>query len=356
LNRVIPAIRLSPRAESFNVNQRVLLLQIDGKIPNLALMRIASHHRLRGDDVELRHAPTVRKVERGLFDDFAKVYASAIFERSRPVVKRLLQVRPDAIVGGSGWDEDAKLGDVGVDEDSPLDYTDYPRYTHSIGFTQRGCRLACSFCKVRRMEGKVRELASCWDIWRGEGHPKNLLLLDNDFFGAPNWRTRIDEMRSGGFRVSFNQGFNIRLIGDEEAAAIAGVPYYDDQFKVRRLYTAWDNRKDEALLFRNLDVLKSHGVKPDQIQIYMLVGYDHATKTARPELTPDDFYRQARLREFGARPYPMPFIRTPDLVAFQRWVVRRIDLMVPWDNFKAINCRPERIGHDDSMPLFKDAS
>lgn len=32
----------------------VLLLQLDGKLPNLALMRIAAHHRAQGDAVELR--------------------------------------------------------------------------------------------------------------------------------------------------------------------------------------------------------------------------------------------------------------------------------------------------------------
>lgn len=33
---------------------RVLLWHLDGKLPNLALMRLAAHHRERGDTVELR--------------------------------------------------------------------------------------------------------------------------------------------------------------------------------------------------------------------------------------------------------------------------------------------------------------
>lgn len=32
----------------------VLLLQLDGKIPNIALMRLAAHHRALGDVVVLR--------------------------------------------------------------------------------------------------------------------------------------------------------------------------------------------------------------------------------------------------------------------------------------------------------------
>jgi len=32
---------------------KALLFQLDGKIPNLAMMRIAAHHRALGDDVGL---------------------------------------------------------------------------------------------------------------------------------------------------------------------------------------------------------------------------------------------------------------------------------------------------------------
>jgi len=41
----------------------VLLLQLDGKIPNLALMRVAAHHRALGDAVTLRRVATVEAVE-----------------------------------------------------------------------------------------------------------------------------------------------------------------------------------------------------------------------------------------------------------------------------------------------------
>lgn len=83
---------------------KVLLLQLDGKIPNLALMRIAAHHRQRGDGVELRRAGNWSAVEHGLFDRHDQVYASLIFERTRPLAERLRTVHPTAIIGGTGWD------------------------------------------------------------------------------------------------------------------------------------------------------------------------------------------------------------------------------------------------------------
>lgn len=60
----------------------VLLVQLDGKLPSLALMRVAAHYRERADQIELRHGADFG----GLFDDgFDHVYASTIFERKVPV-------------------------------------------------------------------------------------------------------------------------------------------------------------------------------------------------------------------------------------------------------------------------------
>jgi hypothetical protein len=36
---------------------------------------------------------------------------------------------------------------------------------------------------------------------------------------------------------------------DEAAAALVSVDYRDDAMKVKRIYTAWDNRRDEDILF-----------------------------------------------------------------------------------------------------------
>jgi hypothetical protein len=323
-----------------------LLLQLDGSTPNLALMRIAAHLRSKGRTVELRQLRRKESVH-PTFDRYENVYASAIFERTRPLCRRLLEIYPNAIIGGSGWDEEITVADVGVPATTTPDYFDYPACPHSIGFTQRGCRLKCPFCKVPRMEGKVVKVATCWDIWRGDPWPRNLLLLDNDFFGQKDWRKEIEAIREGGFKVSFNQGFNVRLIDDEAAAAIASVDYRDNEFKDKRLYTAWDNRKDEKLLFTNLEALVRHGVKPDEILVYMLIGFWDG-----PQLTPDDFYRHAKLREFGCRPYPMPFVRNKELIGFQRWIVRRIDCNVPWEEFTRAKYRPEKVGVIDDDPLF----
>lgn len=312
----------------------VLICQIDGSIPNLALMRIAAHHRAQGDAIEIRHGAAF---ERDLFLQPDKVYASAIFLKSRPTVHRLLEEYPDAIVGGTGWDIERTVESIGITETS-LDYSLYPRFRQSIGFTQRGCRLRCSFCVVPKKEGAMRQEATIAEIWRGDPHPRELLLLDNDFFGQPRWRERIREIQDGGFKVSFNQGINARFLTDEAAEAIASVDYRADDMKVKRIYTAWDNRKDEERLFDGLNRLVKYGVKPDHIMVYMLCGY------WPDETHADRDHRRRTLREFGARPYPMPYVRTKELVGFQRWVIGAYDKRFSWEQWERAGYRPERLG------------
>ena len=98
-----------------------------------------------------------------------------------------------------------------------------------------------------------------------------------------------------------------------------------------------DNRKDEDRLFAGLEALKRHGVKPDHVMVYMLIGY-------WPGETQDDWlYRQERLRTFGARPYPMPFVRTIETVGFQRWCVGAYDKRVPWSRWVAARYQPRNL-------------
>lgn len=107
-----PRDELAPSRKARSMGMRVLLLQLDGKIPNLALMRVAAHHRELGDEVEHRRAGNASAIEPEIFGTRPdRVYASLIFERTRPLAERLLVVRPDAIVGGTGWNLSLRLED-----------------------------------------------------------------------------------------------------------------------------------------------------------------------------------------------------------------------------------------------------
>lgn len=346
-------------------------------------MRISSHHKALGDSVVLRHIGNIAALYPVELAEYDRIYGSLIFEWNRSVAQRLLEYRPDAIVGGSGWDEipntvDSGLVYIGARREAAKvsqvedygiltkekDYSLYPAFQDSIGFTQRGCRLKCGFCKVPVIEGDMRPDELISSIWRGGSHPKNLILWDNDTFGAKDWRQTFQAIIDGGYRVSFNQGINARLMNEENAEMMAATPCYADNFKVRRYYTAWDNRNDEEILFRGLKHLTKYGVKPDNIMVYMLIGYWPG------ETDSDRDYRRQKLRDFGVRPYPMPFkrpahqrgckceecCRRRELVGFQRWVIGAYDkpkkdgTRITWQEWKDADCRPEKLNITEFRP------
>lgn len=185
------------------------IYDVDSKIPNLALMKISAYHKARGDHVEL-YAPL-------FIDKYDKIYASKIFDFSDG--SGLLPERME--IGGTGYDLMKKLP-AEVDAMTP-DYSIY-NYPHNIGFTMRGCRLKCEFCVVPQKEGRAHSSNTINEIWT-QRSSRFVMLLDNDFFGNPEWSARIDEIRDHDLQVSFSQGLNIRNLKTEQAAALASVKF-----------------------------------------------------------------------------------------------------------------------------------
>jgi hypothetical protein len=339
---------------------RVLLFQVDGKFPNLALMRLARYHRDRSDSVFL-----TRSIGDTRFDKFDRVYSSSIFTFSEDRRKKFFEVHPDAIVGGDGykpiWSDLTVIGrnlgsnlrevitDVNPDEIVP-DYSDYPQFANSIGYSQRGCRLDCGFCRMKTREGEARKVNSIVSVWRGDPWPKHIVLLDNDFFGQKEWREQLQEAKRGSFKICFNQGINIRLVNEEQARELAGVFYCDDQFKTKRLYTAWDNLGDERIFKLGVETLKRSGIPPKDLMVYMLFGF------RKGETMEEVFYRFSECVALGCKPYPMVFDRSNrELVRFQRWVIGRFyeyresrgGPVVPWEIFRKGG--PRNFGYDSGQ-------
>ncbi|WP_265886694.1 radical SAM protein [Roseomonas mucosa] len=311
------------------------MTQIDGSLPNLALMKLSHWHKAQGHEVHF-----TRQSEPDLLEQpYDRVYGSAIFKFSAPKIARFLAAWPSAMLGGTGSANTFTVEDViGSDEYEHYDYSLYPDYEPSLGFTQRGCRLSCKFCFVPKKEGKVRSVNAIANIWRGPGHPKKLHLLDNDFFGQPEceWRARIEEVRSGGFKICLNQGINVRHITPPAAEALSSVQYRDDSFSERRIYTAWDNLKDEAVFFRGMDILEAAGIPAKHVRAYMLVGFD------KNETWDRIWHRFNRMVDRGIEPFPMVFDCRDkdaglyrDLKRFQRWVVTGLYRAVAFADYDA---------------------
>ena len=296
-------------------NERSVLLiglyDIDSKIPNLALMKISAFHKAQGDQVEF-YLPLAH-------DLYDKVYASKIFDFSDGSY-----LREDMSIGGTGFDLNKTLPHE-IDQIDP-DYKLY-EYEHNIGFAMRGCRFKCEFCVVPRKEGRARSESSISKIWT-QRKSNFLMLLDNDFFGNPNWSECVEEINKYRLRVNFSQGLNIRIISEKQARALASIDFRDKSNNMPRITFAWDNIQDEKSIMRGFKRVTDAGIKPYQIQFYVLIGFDSTQE--------EDLHRVMRIRELGADPYVMPFNKR-DLYQsrFARWVNHRaIFKSVPWNEYR----------------------
>ena len=179
----------------------IAIFDIDSKIPNLALMKISAYWKNKGEIVE-HYAPLNH-------NNYNKIYASTIFKY--PCINKSL-ITEDMIVGGSGKDLTTNL-ESQIESQIP-DYEIY-NYKNSIGFTMRGCRFNCKFCIVPQKEGRPKPFNTINEIWTNR-QSNFIILLDNDFFGNPQWKDRINEILDYELKVNFNQGLNIRIITENQ--------------------------------------------------------------------------------------------------------------------------------------------
>ena len=311
--------------------KKVRLTQLDGTLPNLALMKLSHYHKAKGDEVHFYKAAIKDMFE----PDYDIVYGSSIFTFSKDKRDRFLNSFPNAVVGGTGFNNQTTVEHlIGSPVYENYDYEIYPEFENSIGFSQRGCRLKCKFCVVGEKEGKNSHSNWIDEIWRGNPHPKNILLLDNDFFGQPDWEVKSKQIIEGKYKVCFSQGINIRLITDEVAETLPSIKYYAKDFKTRRLYTAWDNLGDEKIFLRGVDKLLKNDIPPSHITVYMLIGYK------KNETMDDIMYRLNILNDLGCFPYPMVYNNeNKELKKFQKWVIRRFYKFSDWNDFESKRTR-----------------
>lgn len=128
------------------IMSRILLIDADSTIPNLALMKISAYHKAIGDIVGFD------------VEDPDKVYCSIIFKKNRHMADglRFLYPNADIDIGGSGYDLKKTLPDC-IESMTP-DYTIYPDNKSYYGFTSRGCIRHCPFCIVHDKEGGFRRI------------------------------------------------------------------------------------------------------------------------------------------------------------------------------------------------------
>ncbi len=287
---------------------KIGLIDVDSKLPNIALMKISAYHKAKGDKVGW-HNP--------LFDKPDKAYASKIFTFTPDY-----EYWPECeiINGGSGYDLTIKLPNE-IDMANP-DYSIYPKCSYSIQIFSRGCIRNCPFCIVRQKEGYMHPVEPM------ELNPKgtHIEVLDNNFFANPEWRPAAELLLKWGQPVNFH-GVDIRILTEEHAHYLNKIKQH------KQIHIAWDNPKDDLMSY-----LKkiTTWIKPYKLMCYVLVGY-----WSTPE---EDLWRVEVLRDLKIAPFVMPFNKHDEYQrSFARWVNHKaIFKTVPWHKYN-----PGRIIQND---------
>lgn len=300
---------------------RVLLIDFDGKLPNLALMKLSTWHKQQGNEVYLNAC-----------DKPDKVYISTLFTWNSTKLEKLLQIYPDAEVGGTGWDikkvlpkevevckPDYELysvndifqrirGGIGRTENKITKAKEI--VNAGIGFTSRGCIRNCGFCFVPPKEGSFHQVAGIGDLLNPNSNV--LILLDNNITADPDCISKLNEIRDRNLIVDITQGIDVRLLTPEIAKALSEVKH------LRSIHYAWDLMGFEHQVMDGIKTLAQH-VKKWRHMCFILTGYNTTFE--------EDMYRFRRLAENKVDPYVMPYNKhypTKKHHHFARWVNGRI--------------------------------
>lgn len=264
---------------------KVRLVDVDSMIPNLALMKISSSHKSRGDLVGFG------------IPDPDRVYASVVFSKNRWKADGLRFMFPGAeiTIGGSGYDLTTLL--PGEIERLKPDYDLYPKMQYSLGFTTRGCIRACPFCIVPQKEGKFLRAQHIRE-WHDDRF-STVVCLDNSVYADKAWFfENTDYVLENGLKYNAVQGMDIRILDEEIAGRLADLKWSG------QMHFAYDNVRDEDAVRRGVQMLQDAGIRTrHDVSVYVLVGFN-TTPT-------EDIHRVEVLREIGATAFIMQYRRTP---------------------------------------------
>lgn len=140
------------------------------------------------------------------------------------------------------------------------EYTDY-----SIGFLTRGCFRKCKFCVNQKYDHVFQHsrLSEFYDESR-----KKICLLDDNFFGCPQWKPMLEELVSTKRPFKFKQGLDERLLTEERCQLLFNANYDGD-------YTfAFDNISDYDLIHSKLELIRKCASPKASVKFYVLVGFE----------------------------------------------------------------------------------
>lgn len=278
---------------------KIGLIDVDGhNFPNLALMKISAYHKACGDQVEWWWG----------WEQYDRVYMSKVFDEtySRDIPEPLNA--KEIVKGGTGYGLQNKLPEE-VESMCP-DYSLYPKLTQdkAYGFLTRGCPNNCPFCIVSQKEGRKSCKVSDLDKWwSGQ---KQIVLQDPNILACRDHVDLLRQLEDSGACVDINQGFDARLLSEENIDAIKRI-------KLKEVHFAWDLMDRSKQILSGLDLWKRYGKKNRHGEwgtVYVLTNFNTTMD--------ENLHRVYTLDSMGFAPYIMVYDKPHaprEVRMLQRW-------------------------------------
>ena len=276
------------------------LIDVDShNFPNLALMKLSSYHKAKGDNVEWWNG----------LKYYDRVYQSKVFDETYSKDNEFCVNAGEIIKGGTGYGLKNRLPEE-VEHTCP-DYGLYGIKDTAYGFLTRGCPRGCAFCIVKEKEGNVHTVADVGEFWRGE---KRIVLMDSNITASNDCKRHFRTLAKTGAIVDFEGGLDIRCMDDEKTELL-------NQIRVKEIHFAWDSYEDKVTPERLKRYAKIAKHKPHgtYATVYVLTNFDTANE--------QDLERIYTLRDMGYDPYVMIYDKPnapKDIKRMQRWCNNRL--------------------------------
>lgn len=277
------------------------MIPLGCKIPNLALMKLSTWHKIKGDIVSLDEPEP------------DKVYVSSPFSKFKGL--DYTHMFPDAEIeyGGYGFNDNHLPYEI---EHMMPDYSIF-NCDHSMGYTTRGCIRTCIKppCIVPKMEGKTYRNSPIEEFH--DPNHKTVELLDNNILSDEEWFFRNTDYLIENDLTLKEHGFDIRLVYPDIAERISQLNFE------KQIHFALDTMID---IKPELMLLSRYGIKPYRLMFYLYEKDDFKDLQRRFEY----------ILQYGCDPFVMPDQKASRQVKrFARFVNKRIYKVCSWNKYHA---------------------
>ena len=307
------------------ISMNILLVEPDFQItyPNLALMKISSKHKRKGNNI--KYIKGELPLNNDLFsDDYYNphtIYIATMFtyqsektiscinyyknnfKDSKIIIGGIFStLMPEYILKKTGITPFVRysksLDKIKPDYDLVKEMIKYsPKIERwkncSFLFSSRGCPRSCKFCSVKRLEPNIEIIENWRDLI--DYNKKQVVFFDNNLTAfEEHFDNVINHVIEKNLSTCFNNGFDVRIMTDKQINLLSKVRWQENGLRV-----AFDNMSEDGHAQRIIKKLLELGVPKYAIMTYVLFNFNDTLEEA--------MYRATEIKNLGVRPYPQLF-------------------------------------------------